>query len=137
MLETMYDAEGVGLAATQVNIQKRIVVIDISKEKNQPSILINPDILNKTGKKSLREGCLSVPDYFDVVERAKSIKFTYQTLENETIVTENDGLLAVCVQHEIDHLNGKLFIDYLSPLKKQRLRKKRLKQEKLKDDTVL
>ena len=131
MLETMYAEGGIGLAATQVNIQKRIVVIDLSEEKNQPLILINPELIAEMGKETMREGCLSVPDYFDIVERANEIDFTYQTLDNDTITRHADGLLAVCVQHEIDHLNGKLFIDYLSPLKKQRLKKKINKQEKL------
>lgn len=131
MLETMYAEGGIGLAATQVNIQKRIVVIDLSEEKNEPLILINPEITRLEGKETMREGCLSVPDYFDIVERAENIEFNYQTLENEKISIETDGLLAVCVQHEIDHLDGKLFIDYLSPLKRQRLKKKIDKQEKL------
>ena len=130
MLETMYAENGIGLAATQVNIQKRIVVIDLSEEKNQPLILINPEITKLEGKETMREGCLSVPDYFDTVERAETIEFTYKTPENELVETETDGLLAVCIQHEIDHLNGKLFIDYLSPLKRQRLKKKVEKLEK-------
>jgi len=130
MLETMYAEDGIGLAATQVNIQKRVVVIDLSEDKNEPLILINPEISMREGKESMREGCLSVPDYFDIVERAENIEFNYKTLEDETVTTKTDGLLAVCVQHEIDHLNGKLFIDYLSPLKRQRLKKKVFKQEK-------
>jgi peptide deformylase len=130
MLETMYAESGIGLAATQVNILKRIVVIDISEEKNEPLILINPEITKLEGKETMREGCLSVPDYFDTVERAETIEFNYKTIENELVTMETDGLLAVCVQHEIDHLNGKLFIDYLSPLKRQRLKKKIEKQEK-------
>lgn len=131
MLETMYREKGIGLAATQVNIQKRIVVIDLSEEKNEPLILINPVISKLEGKESMREGCLSVPEYYDVVERAETIEFSYKTLDNELVTSRTDGLLAVCVQHEIDHLNGKLFIDYLSPLKRQRLKKKIEKQEKL------
>jgi peptide deformylase len=130
MLETMYAENGIGLAATQVNILKRIVVIDLSEEKNEPLILINPEITKFEGKETMREGCLSVPDYFDTVERAETIEFNYKTIENELVTMETDGLLAVCVQHEIDHLNGKLFIDYLSPLKRQRLKKKIEKQEK-------
>ena len=131
MLETMYAEGGIGLAATQVNIQERIVVIDLSEEKSEPLILINPEVLRCEGTETMREGCLSVPDYFDTVERAEFIEFQYQNLDNETISKETDGLLAVCVQHEIDHLNGKLFIDYLSPLKQKRLKKKIDKQEKL------
>lgn len=136
MLETMYDEGGIGLAATQVNLQKRIVVIDLSEEKNEPLILINPEITKLKGTEKMREGCLSVPDYFDIVERAEEIEFTYQNLENETISSETGGLLAVCIQHEIDHLNGKLFIDYLSPLKRERLKKKVNKQEKLQNNIL-
>ena len=130
MLETMYDEGGIGLAATQVNIQRRIAVIDLSEEKNQPLYLINPEIIRTDGKEIMREGCLSVPGYFDVVERAERIEFRYQTLAGETVTTETGGLFAICVQHEIDHLNGRLFIDYLSPLKRQRLKKKIGKLEK-------
>lgn len=131
MLETMYAESGIGLAAIQVNIQKRIVVIDLSEEKDEPLVLINPIITKLEGTEISREGCLSVPDYYDTVERAENIEFNYKTLENEVVSMETDGLLAVCVQHEIDHLDGKLFIDYLSPLKRQRLKKKIEKQEKL------
>ena len=131
MLETMYAEGGIGLAATQVNIQKRIVVIDLSEEKNSPLILINPEIVKCEGTETMREGCLSVPDFFDTVERAEFIKFNYQNLEGDTITQETGGLLAVCVQHEIDHLDGKLFIDYLSPLKQLRLKKKINKLEKI------
>lgn len=130
MLETMYAENGIGLAATQVNIQTRIVVIDLSEEKDEPLVLINPEITKFEGKETMREGCLSVPDYFDIVERAENIEFNYKSLENKLVTTSTNGLLAVCVQHEIDHLNGKLFIDYLSPLKRQRLKKKIEKQEK-------
>lgn len=136
MLETMYTETGIGLAATQVNIQKRIVVIDLSDERNEPLILINPEITKLEGSETSREGCLSVPDYFDMVERAENIEFNYKTLENELVKTKADGLMAICVQHEIDHLNGKLFIDYLSPLKRQRLKKKTAKQEK-QEETIL
>jgi len=136
MLETMYAEGGIGLAATQVNIQKRIVVIDLSESKTDPLFLVNPEILEKDGVESMREGCLSVPDYFEVVERAEYIKYRYQTLEDETVESETDSLLAVCVQHEIDHLDGKLFIDYLSPLKRQRLKKKLAKQDKLQQNVL-
>jgi len=129
MLETMYAEGGIGLAATQVNIQKRIIVIDISENKNEPLTLINPEILKLEGKEESQEGCLSVPDYFDVVQRAKNIEFRYTTLKNEVTTKTIDGLLAICIQHEIDHLNGKLFIDYLSPLKRDRLKKRILKQK--------
>ena len=129
MLETMYSEGGIGLAATQVNIQKRIVVIDLSENKNEPIILINPEILKLEGKEVTQEGCLSVPDYFDDVERAKNIEFRYTTIKNKIITKKVDGLLAICIQHEIDHLDGKLFIDYLSPLKRNRLKKKIHKQK--------
>jgi peptide deformylase len=131
MLETMYQEGGIGLAATQVNIQKRVVVIDLSEQRNEPMYLINPEIISAEGTEQMQEGCLSVPDYFDLVERAEKVRFRYQNLEGEVVEVDADGLLAVCIQHEIDHLNGKLFIDYLSPLKRQRLQKKLEKQEKL------
>ena len=131
MLETMYAENGIGLAATQVNVQKRVVVIDLSENRDQPMTLINPEILDSEGTEQMQEGCLSVPGYFDLVERAERIRLRYQDLDGKSVELETDGLLAVCVQHEIDHLNGKLFIDYLSPLKRQRLKKKLEKQEKL------
>ncbi len=130
MLETMYAEGGIGLAATQVNVQKRIIVMDLSAEKNAPMTLINPEITARVGAEEMQEGCLSVPGFFETVSRAKSISFTYLTLDGQRIVEKADGLLAVCIQHEIDHLNGRLFIDYLSPLKRQRIRKKIDKQEK-------
>jgi peptide deformylase len=131
MLETMYKEGGIGLAATQVNVRKRVVVIDLSEQRNEPMYLINPEIISTEGVEQMQEGCLSVPDYFDVVERAEKVCFRYLDLEGEVQEVNAGGLLAVCIQHEIDHLNGKLFIDYLSPLKRQRLRKKLEKQEKL------
>ena len=131
MLETMYAEGGIGLAATQVDVQKRLVVMDLSEERNQPVFMINPEILSAEGTEEMQEGCLSVPGLYDTVERAETIRFRYLTLDGEVIEKETDGLLAVCVQHEIDHLDGKLFIDYLSPLKQQRIRKKIEKQEKL------
>jgi len=130
MLETMYAEGGIGLAATQVNIRKRIVVIDLSENKDNPVILINPEVTWSEGTEEMQEGCLSVPDYFDTVERAERIRYQYLDLDGNLVESDTDGLLAVCVQHEIDHLNGKLFIDYLSPLKRRRLRKKLDKQEK-------
>jgi peptide deformylase len=131
MLETMYQEGGIGLAATQVNVRKRVVVIDLSEQRNEPMSLINPEIISTEGVEQMQEGCLSVPDYYDLVERAEKVRFRYQNLEGKVVEVDTDGLLAVCIQHEIDHLNGKLFIDYLSPLKRQRLRKKLEKQEKL------
>ena len=130
MLETMYEENGIGLAATQVNVQKRLVVMDLSEERNEPLFLVNPEVLATEGSEEMQEGCLSVPGFYDTVERAERIRFRYQTLDGEVVERDADGLLAVCVQHEIDHLNGKLFIDYLSPLKRQRIRKKLEKQEK-------
>lgn len=131
MLETMYRENGIGLAATQVNVQQRVVVIDLSTERNEPLALINPEIIQQEGSEQSQEGCLSVPGYFDTVERATRIRYRYQTLNGETVEADADGLMAICVQHEIDHLNGKLFIDYLSTLKRERIRKKLEKQERL------
>ncbi len=124
MFETMYDAPGIGLAATQVNIHQQIVVLDISEEKNQPLCLINPKILHSEGVEKSEEGCLSVPSYFADVERAESVTIQALDEKGEAFELEADELLAVCIQHEMDHLQGKLFIDYLSPLKRQRLLKK-------------
>jgi peptide deformylase len=130
MLETMYENNGIGLAATQVNISKRLVVIDLSEDKNEPIYLINPEILSSEGSEESQEGCLSVPEYYDSVTRAEIITYRYQDLQAKVIESEAAGLLSICIQHEIDHLDGKLFIDYLSPIKRQRLRKKLEKQEK-------
>jgi len=130
MLETMYEENGIGLAATQVNRQKRLIVMDLSAEKNAPLILVNPEITETAGTEEMQEGCLSVPGFFETVSRAEEVSFEYLTLDGEKITERADGLSAVCIQHEIDHLNGKLFIDYLSPLKRQRIRKKIEKQEK-------
>ncbi len=130
MLETMYDAPGIGLAATQVNVHERILVIDISEEKNEPIALINPEILEKEGDQEFDEGCLSVPGIYEAVHRAEKVRIKALNKEGEDIEITAEGLLAVCIQHEIDHLNGKLFVDYLSQLKKQRIRKKLEKQQK-------
>jgi len=124
MFETMYEAPGIGLAATQVNIQQRIIVIDVSEEKNQPLCLINPQLLVRDGIEEMEEGCLSVPGIYERVERADHVKVRALNREGETFELEAEGLLAVCIQHEMDHLEGKLFVDYLSPLKRQRIRKK-------------
>ncbi len=124
MLETMYDAPGIGLAATQVNVHEQILVIDISEEKNQPIVLINPEILEKEGDQTFDEGCLSVPGIYETVHRAEKIHVRALDRNGEQIDMQVDGLLAVCIQHEMDHLQGKLFVDYLSQLKKQRIRKK-------------
>jgi len=132
MIETMYAEGGIGLAATQVNVQRRLVVMDLSEQRDEPAVLVNPKILSSEGTEEMQEGCLSVPDFYEVVQRAERVRLRYQTLDSEIIEKEYDGLFAVCIQHEIDHLNGKLFIDYLSPLKRQRLRKKLEKQDKQK-----
>lgn len=124
MFETMYDAPGIGLAATQVNIHQQIIVIDISEEKNQPLCLINPQISHKDGLQIMEEGCLSVPSIFDKVERAENITVQALNEQGENFTLNAEGLLAVCIQHEIDHLKGKLFVDYLSSLKRQRISKK-------------
>lgn len=131
MLETMYQAPGIGLASTQVNDPRRLVVIDISEEHDDPLCLVNPEILEKHGEHKMDEGCLSVPGVYEPVVRATHIKVRAQNLDGETIEFEADELLAVCIQHELDHLEGKLFIDNLSALKRQRIRKKLEKEERL------
>ena len=130
MFETMYQAPGIGLAATQVNVHKRVLIIDISKEQNQPRVFINPEILEKSGIEEMDEGCLSVPGIYERVQRAERIRLRAMDLDGQSIELEADGLLAVCIQHEIDHLDGKLFVDYLSQLKRQRVRKKLEKQRR-------
>jgi len=130
MLETMYNAPGIGLAATQVNVHQQIVVIDISEEKNQPYFFINPVITKKDGEEISEEGCLSVPEYYAEVKRAETVTVEALDRNGEKFTLDAEGLLAVCIQHELDHLKGKLFIDYLSPLKQKRLRKKLIKQAK-------
>ncbi len=124
MLETMYAAPGIGLAATQVDVHKRLLVADISPEKDDPRALINPEILEKDGTAISEEGCLSVPGYFEEVERAESIRVRYLDRDGAAVEENAEGLLAICIQHEIDHLNGRLFVDYLSEAKRQRIRKK-------------
>ncbi|HEX7029319.1 MAG TPA: peptide deformylase [Gammaproteobacteria bacterium] len=131
MFETMYAAPGIGLAATQVNVAKRVVVIDVSDDSDEPLALVNPEILEKDGVETMQEGCLSVPGFYENVQRAERIRFRYLDRHGETVEREADGLLAVCVQHEIDHLDGKLFVDYLSDLKRSRIRKKLEKQQRL------
>lgn len=131
MLETMYQAEGVGLAATQVNVHKRVVVIDVSDERNQPLIFINPsvEILDNTPHQH-REGCLSVPGFYEEVSRPEKIKVSALDKQGEPFTIEPEGLLAVCIQHEIDHLNGMLFVDYLSNLKRNRIKNKLQKERR-------
>jgi peptide deformylase len=130
MFETMYAAPGIGLAATQVDVHQRLLVADVSTEKNAPHVLINPEILEKDGVAITEEGCLSVPGYYEEVERANHIKVRFLDRQGEPREEEFEGLLAVCVQHEIDHLNGKLFVDYLSEAKRQRIRKRLMKERR-------
>ena len=124
MLETMYAAPGIGLAATQVNVHEQIIVIDVSVDKKQPYCFINPQIVSHSGKEKMEEGCLSVPETYAEVERADTVVVKYLDRKGGEQVLEADGILAVCIQHEIDHLQGKLFVDYLSKLKRERIRKK-------------
>ena len=124
MLETMYHAPGIGLAATQVDVHERVIVVDVSPEHNEPRCFINPEILAREGEEEMEEGCLSVPGVFDVVRRAEKIRVRALDLDGQSSEFNADGLLAVCIQHEIDHLDGKLFVDYLSGLKRDRIRKK-------------
>ena len=124
MLETMYAAPGIGLAATQVNVHKRVIVMDLSEERNQPMCFINPEIMQSEGAEQTEEGCLSVPDIFETVERAERVTVKALDKDGKEFTLEADGLLAVCIQHEMDHLLGNLFVDYLSPLKQLRVKKK-------------
>lgn len=124
MFETMYAAPGIGLAATQVNVHKRVIVMDLSAEKNEPQCFINPEITKSEGLEQTEEGCLSVPDIFETVERAECVVVKALDKDGKEITLEADGLLAVCIQHEMDHLLGNLFVDYLSPLKQMRVKKK-------------
>ena len=131
MLETMYDAEGIGLAATQVDEHERLVVLDISEQRDTPLVLINPKIVWASDEKIVNEeGCLSVPGIYDGVERSTSVRCTALDLNGELRTIEADGLLAMCIQHELDHLLGKVFVEYLSPLKRNRIKSKLLKQQR-------
>lgn len=130
MFETMYAAKGIGLAATQVNIHQRLIVIDISEERNTPIAFINPEIMERSGETEFEEGCLSVPDTYDKVTRAERVTVRALDREGRPLITQADGLLAICLQHEIDHLDGKLFVQYLSELKQNRIRNKIKKREK-------
>ena len=132
MLETMYEAPGDGLAAIQVNVKKRLIVIDISEDKSQPLVLINPEVISSEGEREHEEGCLSVPEAYEMVTRADKVRVKALDRDGKEIEFDADDLLATCVQHEIDHLEGKLFVDYLSNLKRQRIKKrleKHLKQK--------
>jgi peptide deformylase len=130
MLETMYAAPGIGLAATQIDVHRRLIVIDISPEHDQPLVLINPEILSREGEASGEEGCLSVPGIFDEVKRAAKVRVRAQDREGQVFERDYEDLLAVCVQHEMDHIDGKLFVDHLSQLKRERIRKKLEKERK-------
>ncbi len=131
MLTTMYDAKGIGLAATQVDVHERLIVIDVSEERNAPLVLINPELSWTSAETHLNEeGCLSVPGIYDGVERYDAVKVTALDGEGQTRLVEADGLLAVCIQHEMDHLLGKVFVEYLSPLKRNRIKKKMLKAQR-------
>jgi peptide deformylase len=133
MFETMYAAPGIGLAAVQVNVLKRVITIDISEDKSQPLCFINPEIVQASGKEDMEEGCLSVPGIYEMVSRADKITVQYLDRDGKSVELEAEGLLAVCIQHEIDHLDGKLFVDYLSEMKRSRIRKK---MEKLRQHTL-
>lgn len=130
MLETMYAAPGIGLAAIQVNIPKRVIVVDVSEERNDPVCLVNPEIEERRGTVETEEGCLSVPGIYESVRRSEWVRVSARSPSGETLTLEADGLLAVCIQHELDHLEGKLFVDYLSELKRQRIRKKSAKRQR-------
>jgi peptide deformylase len=130
MLETMYAAPGIGLAATQVDFHKRLLVTDVSVDKAQPYVLINPEIIEKDGVTVTDEGCLSVPGYYEEVERAEHVKVRFLDRDGNEVELDTHGLLSVCIQHEIDHLDGKLFVDYLSEAKRTRIRKKLEKERR-------
>jgi peptide deformylase len=131
MFETMKEEKGIGLAATQVNVHKRVVVIDVSEEQTEPHVFINPEITEKIGTTISEEGCLSVPNNYAKVDRAEKVKVTALNEKGESFELEAEGLLAICIQHELDHLMGKLFVDYLSPLKRDRIKKKLEKEARL------
>lgn len=131
MLETMYAAHGIGLAATQVNVHEAIIVIDVSENSDDPQVFINPEIVELDGEKhEFEEGCLSVPGYREPVSRPEHVKIKAQSINGDEFLKECEGLLSVCIQHEMDHLQGKLFVDYLSPLKRKRIKKKLEKSHK-------
>ena len=130
MFETMYDAPGIGLAATQVDVHRRLLVADVSADNDDPHVFINPEILEKDGVTVTEEGCLSVPGYYEEVKRAEHIRLRYLDRDGRETEGEFEGLLAVCIQHEIDHLDGKLFVDYLSEAKRTRIRKKLEKERR-------
>ena len=131
MFETMYEAPGIGLAATQVDVHKRLLVTDVSTDKSAPYVLINPEILEKDGVTVTDEGCLSVPGYYEEVERAEHIKVRFLDRDGAEVVLDAHGLLAVCIQNDMDHLEGKIFVDYLSDAKRQRILKKLEKERRV------
>jgi peptide deformylase len=133
MTETMYSAQGIGLAATQVNIHQRLLVLDVSEGQTQPCVYINPEILESEGSETCEEGCLSVPGIYAEVTRAEKVRISAQNVDGSFFEEELEGMHAICLQHEIDHLNGKLFVDYLSPLKRSMVTKKLEKQRKIAD----
>jgi peptide deformylase len=130
MFETMYAAPGIGLAATQVDVHQRLIVIDVSENRSEPLVFINPEILSRDGTGTMEEGCLSVPGIFDEVKRAARVRVRSQDRTGQVFERDLDGVLAICLQHEMDHLDGKLFVDYLSDLKRERIRKKLDKERK-------
>lgn len=131
MLETMYEAPGIGLAATQVDVHKRVIVIDASESRSEPYVLVNPELVLHGSAFDAEEGCLSVPGFFETVSRVEHVTVKAQKADGSMQEFEAEGLLAVCIQHECDHLEGKLFVDYLSGLKRNRIRKKLVKQQKM------
>ena len=133
MLETMYAAPGIGLAASQVNVHQRLLVVDVSEDKSEPLVFINPEIVESDGKIETDEGCLSIPGFYEPVIRFEKIQVKALNRQGEVFVIDADDLLAVCIQHEMDHLEGKLFVDYISTTKRQMIRKKLLKQQKYRD----
>lgn len=137
MLETMYGAPGIGLAATQVNVHRAVLVIDISEAKNEPQVFINPQLLSRDGVTQTEEGCLSVPQIYEPVQRAERVRVRAQDRHGAHFERDLDGLLAVCVQHEMDHLEGRLFVDYLSNLKRERIRRKLVKERRERGDAPI
>jgi peptide deformylase len=135
LLETMYAAPGIGLAATQVDVHRALLVIDISESRNEPQVFINPLILSREGVEQTEEGCLSVPQVYELVERAARVRVRAQDRHGAHFERDLDGLLAVCVQHEMDHLDGRLFVDYLSSLKRERIRRRLLKEQRERGDS--
>ncbi len=131
MFDTMKDEKGIGLAASQIDVHQRVVVMDVSEEQNEPRVFINPEITHMEGSTVSEEGCLSVPNNYAKVDRAEKVKVTALDRDGQPFELEAEGLLAICIQHELDHLKGKLFVDYLSPLKRNRIKKKLEKEAKL------